>query len=724
MAKVGSILVAAASGISNDVLLSIDTTTGKESPTQVYQYGGFINALGVVSKGDMGSTYFYLGSNDNVGGFNYGLANVAIFLAQAAVETIQFDICDEISWEKDVFGKYPLSNSCGQGRSVGVSMVSYEDSNPCADHEASMACPVDPETIAVAETHGIFVGAPPPLECFPRTATDKFTGGWDPSLSCLEDGCNSYDGQMVGNIDPLSIPTVNSFGRNNVEGCCWWGRGPFPRGSAGTCMIGKLNHHLGKRAFDEGRSSARYKEIDFCKDPSAICRGFYQDNEANAEIRWLMGMLYWINKVQTYNVDGWSYLERLKQFTDGGMNDAAFLENVSRIVTRGCHDQSRCGNAVSSNERRAKFDKIIYHFGKAHIGTSKEGQTSLPTRNPTRFPSTRPTLVPTPKPTNPPVALMDPTRPPTTHPTDHSTLLSAASFPVSPSPVAISPEKVVTSPPVSVVPEDDYKLTSGELANRLNYANNYCASSSEEVNAKCASSLRTCNFGDPPCKQRTACYENVICSIIWSNIEFESPNESAPEIETAEESPPKSDSVSSAVSCNQICLRPLSANECIAGGDAIASLPDCVSVVAVGQMCENKDECGGGAHANISQCPGGRGIFMRILSEQCGTSTTDSPSTDGSHHSFPPSINAPPSSKPSLSDEYDLNGTHMDHNNSNPVGDSVGEYEEFSGLKRKDDDSGPGAWWTWYDTSRSTRLYAMPMFSLLCCAVALVFTES
>ena len=69
-----------------------------------------------------------------------------------------------------------------------------------------MECPVDPEMRAVAETHGIFAGAPPPLECFPRT----MTGAWDPSLGCLEDGCNSYDRQRLGNIDPLSIPTANS----------------------------------------------------------------------------------------------------------------------------------------------------------------------------------------------------------------------------------------------------------------------------------------------------------------------------------------------------------------------------------------------------------------------------------------------------------------------------------------------------------------------------------
>lgn len=73
-----------------------------------------------------------------------------------------------------------------------------------------MACPIDRSMRAVAETHGIFVGAPPPLECFPSTTTEQFTGAWDPSLSCIEDGCNAYDGQRLGNVDPRSIPSANA----------------------------------------------------------------------------------------------------------------------------------------------------------------------------------------------------------------------------------------------------------------------------------------------------------------------------------------------------------------------------------------------------------------------------------------------------------------------------------------------------------------------------------
>ena len=55
--------------------------------------------------------------NGTVIGFNerdaedghvYGLVNVAAFLAQSMKETIQYDACDENSWDL-VGGKYPLS---------------------------------------------------------------------------------------------------------------------------------------------------------------------------------------------------------------------------------------------------------------------------------------------------------------------------------------------------------------------------------------------------------------------------------------------------------------------------------------------------------------------------------------------------------------------------------------------------------------------------------------
>lgn len=68
-------------------------------------------------------------------------------------------------------------------------------------------------------------GAPPPLECFPKTSSSLVTGAWNPTLSCEQDGCDKYEDHTIGAIDPYRTPAQNSFGRTDVQGCCWWGRG-------------------------------------------------------------------------------------------------------------------------------------------------------------------------------------------------------------------------------------------------------------------------------------------------------------------------------------------------------------------------------------------------------------------------------------------------------------------------------------------------------------------
>ena len=81
-----------------------------------------------------------------------------------------------------------------------------------------MACEVDVEMSIVAETQETFVGAPPPLACFPTTTDDTHTGAWNPSLSCEESGCSTYIRQSMGSLDPLSIPAKNTFGKDSVQG--------------------------------------------------------------------------------------------------------------------------------------------------------------------------------------------------------------------------------------------------------------------------------------------------------------------------------------------------------------------------------------------------------------------------------------------------------------------------------------------------------------------------
>lgn len=50
------------------------------------------------------------------------------------------------------------------------------------------------------------------------------------------------------------------------------------------------------------------------------------------------GFFYWINEVQDYDEGGWNYINELHSFVDGGMVDEAFINAVSGIVNRGCHN--------------------------------------------------------------------------------------------------------------------------------------------------------------------------------------------------------------------------------------------------------------------------------------------------------------------------------------------------------------------------------------------------
>ena len=50
------------------------------------------------------------------------------------------------------------------------------------------------------------------------------------------------------------------------------------------------------------------------------------------------GVFYWIESVQTYNEGGWDYINELQKFVTGGMTGTAFIDGVSGIVNRGCHN--------------------------------------------------------------------------------------------------------------------------------------------------------------------------------------------------------------------------------------------------------------------------------------------------------------------------------------------------------------------------------------------------
>jgi len=173
-------------------------------------------------------------------------------------------------------------------------------------------------------------------------------GGWTFD-DCSEAGCENSAAPLFGHPD----------GRTDVEGCCWWGRGSIQM--TGTCNYGKLNFYMGKRAADEGRS-AIFPEIDFCKNPEMIC-----DPSGPPQLKWVTGIYYWLNSVQSYDTRGWRYLDRLKQWVDDGMNiqDWGFLDGASGIVNRGCHDPPACdtGELHGRETRRVHFMTVLRAMG-------------------------------------------------------------------------------------------------------------------------------------------------------------------------------------------------------------------------------------------------------------------------------------------------------------------------------------------------------------------------
>ena len=61
-----------------------------------------------------------------------------------------------------------------------------------------------------------------------------------------------------------------------------------------------------------------------------------------------------MEKIQPYNANGWSYIDALHQFVDGGMTDVSFINTVSEIVT------GATGSSVPfSGQRWANFNMLL-----------------------------------------------------------------------------------------------------------------------------------------------------------------------------------------------------------------------------------------------------------------------------------------------------------------------------------------------------------------------------
>ena len=356
--------------INNQFL--VKTANGTWVQSKVYKAEDMFDALVQMVNQGINNQRFLDFSNENV---NYGLVNLAAFLAQCMKETIMYDACDENNWSMGTAtgynpstnGKqdYPLSAACGQ---LGQSYQDYD----CPE-----ACPLDKNMEIIAQTNASWYGAPGPLFCAPKTAIDHTgywnTGGWCDTTKDIKTNqsvtkyisnikgeikCQDYVGQKAGFVDNSTAiancnPTDSTCqkSRTDVENCCWWGRGVIQ--TSGRCNFGKLNKAIGAGAG----STALFPNVDLCKDPEAICKEDYPS------LKWIAGFFYWMNSVQNYESTDkiFNYVDELKKFVNNGMNDNGyFIGGVSGIVNRGCYNPP-CGTGPldGKTDREKNFQNIL-----------------------------------------------------------------------------------------------------------------------------------------------------------------------------------------------------------------------------------------------------------------------------------------------------------------------------------------------------------------------------
>ena len=345
--QVLSVLRSKASVLDNQVLIYQQPDLSWV-PSTVYHSADMVSAVQVMASDGAGGFKLDVGTDaDGAKAYQYGLANLAAFLAQAKKESIQYNACDENSWDL-VNGVYPLSNACGQ---LAQSYQDYTD-DPVTD------CPLNPNMEITATTNAKWYGAPPPLKCGPRAKTGP-TVGWSYSASCGPWGpptppCDVYPGQKGGAF--TTSTAANSAGRTDTENCCWWGRGVIQ--STGRGNYGKLNYYLGAKAASRG-AAAPYGDVDFCSTPDAVCA-----STAHPELKWVAGFFYWMNAVQSFATSEFNYSKRLRAFVDGGYQDSSFIDAVSGIVNRGC-PRATCstGPVDGLADRRANFALVLSSLG-------------------------------------------------------------------------------------------------------------------------------------------------------------------------------------------------------------------------------------------------------------------------------------------------------------------------------------------------------------------------
>ncbi|KAL3758302.1 hypothetical protein ACHAWU_004267 [Discostella pseudostelligera] len=297
-------------------------------PSTIYTYEPFMQSLQTMGVDGFGADFKF---NLWEGGakYHYGLVNLAAFLANCMVESIEADTCDELNWQHES-GRHAISNACGQ------ESRSYQDET-CDTSDDIFSCEVVTSVQITASSNSSESSAPPPFQCKPGSGEGYYSGYWD-----------APNGPFVPNTE-----YSNDLGRTDTEGCCFWGRGALL--TRGVCNIGKLNYYLGKKGADLGNNTL-YPTVDFCRFPEAPCAGTYTQ-----ELRWIVALFEWAERVQRYtSPNEWQFDEKLIEFVDNGMIDDTFIDSVSRILSRGCHEYG-CSEleARMLERRRSNFYLII-----------------------------------------------------------------------------------------------------------------------------------------------------------------------------------------------------------------------------------------------------------------------------------------------------------------------------------------------------------------------------
>jgi len=390
-------------------------------PSSIYKWEDFLEALKAMhNTGISGDKYWLFDETDSDDKKQkYAKVAMASFLAQSMQETIQYNACDENSWQffKDAAANRSVRNSiargdftvdqpmdaaCGQ---LGQVYANYGVDKQGVDNPYS--CPRAPKMEATAITNAKYYGAAAPIFVAPNAVLEDLglllngkPGRWEDSGQCdgkpataddfkepktegwIRDNCKVYKGQKAGSFvwDGSSV--------NSIEGCGWWGRGVIQ--TTGRENFGKLNHFIGRSHVDKDLIGTHvdwadttievkappenplYADMDLCSNPELIC-----SSTEHKEIKWIAGLFFWMNSVQAYQGSGkyagWNYKTELKKYVDSDfgknnyqpLNNISFINSISGIVNRGCPD-SKCpdtGDVHGKVQRVNNFKKAMKGLG-------------------------------------------------------------------------------------------------------------------------------------------------------------------------------------------------------------------------------------------------------------------------------------------------------------------------------------------------------------------------